>query len=133
MHNLKSALVTGIHMFRHLLITKEKMEDTCSGKNEVDGIIRKESINDDIESVYESIQLGEKPEPFALTYCLPKLTQRELELIETKDENYLQTFFQCENPDVDEKEMKLSESNSKYVEVVCMRRTNTVENPKLPI
>ena len=129
MHDLKSAFVTRIHMFRHFLITKEKMEDTCLGKNEIFGRICKESINDDIESVFESLQLGEKPKPIAHTYFLPKLTQRELELIETKDEDYLQTFFQCKNPDVDEEEMKLSESNSKYVEVVCMRRTNTVENP----
>ena len=126
MHDLKSAFVTGIYMFRYLLITKEKMEDTCLGKNEVFGILRKESINDDIESVFESLQLEEKPEPLAHTYCLPKLTQRELELIETKDEEYFQTFFQCKNPDVDDKEMKLSESNSKYVEVVCMRRTFTI-------
>ena len=131
MHDLKSAFVTGIYMFRHLLITKEKMEDTCLGKNEVFGILRKESINDDIESVYASIQLGEKPEPLALTYFLPKLTQRELELIETKDEDYLQTF-RFKYPDVDEKEMKLSESNSKYVKVDCWRRTITVENPSFP-
>ena len=130
-HNLKSAFVTAIHMWRHLLITKEKMEDTCSGKNEVYGRLRKESINDDIESVYESLQLGEKPEPLAHTFCLPKLTERELKLIATQDQDYFQTFFQFKNPDVDEKEMKLSESNSKYVEVVCMRRTYTIDNPAL--
>ena len=128
-HNLKSTFVTGIDMFRHFLITKEKMEDICLGKSEVYGILRKESINDDIGSVFESLRLGEKPEPLARPYFLPKLTQRELELIETKDEDYFQTFFRFKNPDVDEKEMKLSESNSKYVEVVCWRRTNTVENP----
>ena len=102
------------------------MEDTCAGKNEVYGILLKESINDDIESVFESIQLGEKPESIAYTYFLPKLTQRELDLIETKDEDYLQTFFQFKNPDVDENEMKLSESNSKYVKVVCSRKTYTI-------
>ena len=125
MHDLKSVFVTRIHMFRNLLITKEKMEDTCLGKNKVNGNLRKESINDDIESVYESLQLGEKPEPFAFTYCLPKLTQRELELIETKDEDYLQTF-RFYNPDVNEKEMKLSESKSKYIQVLCQRRTYTI-------
>ena len=64
-----------------------------------------------------------------LTYFLPKLTQIEMELVETKDQDYFQSFFQFENPDVDEKEMKLSESNSKYALVVCRRRTDTVENP----
>ena len=52
------------------------------------------------------------------TYFLPKLTREELKLVQTKKKTYLQTFVKGYfggNPDVEEGEMELSESDSKFV------------------
>ena len=57
----------------------------------------------------------------------PKLTEEELELVKRKDTTYLQTFGE-KNPDVTETQMKLSESDSKYVEGWVDRRTSTIQN-----
>ena len=126
--NLKSAMITQIHMFRHVLITKEKMEKMCLGKADID---LKESVNDDLESVIENLQLGREPKPFSLTYFLPKLTEEELELVEKRDRDYFQTFYMCKNPDVKAEEMKLSESDSKYISGYCRRWTYMyrIDNP----
>ena len=71
----------------------------------------------------ERIRLGEKPNDQVATYFLPKLTEEELELVEIKDTNYLQTF-QALNPDVSENQ----ESDSKFVEGWCSRLTFTIGN-----
>ena len=54
--------------------------------------------------------------------------QEELELVERRDTSYCQTFFQSWNPDVDETEMMLSESDSKYIYAWSWRRTFVIEN-----
>ena len=65
-------------------------------------------------------------------FFLPKLTEEELELVEKRDTSYLQTFTKWsiyeQNPDVDETEMMLSESDSKYVKGWSRRRTFIIEN-----
>ena len=136
-HNLESLIVTRIHMYREFLITKEQMEDIYLGKKLIYDEFRRnwysseESINDDIESFYHALHDGKELHPLkeydSDTYFLPKLTQIELELVETKDQDYFQTFFLFENPDIDEEDMKLSESKSKYALVICRRRTDTVK------
>ena len=89
--------------------------------------LRKESVNEDFESLFERIRLGKQPEfEEVRTYFVPKLTEDELELVERKDPNYLGTFswtIQNYNPDVDRTEMKLSESDSKFVQGFCSRIT----------
>ena len=62
------------------------------------------------------------------TYFLPKLTNKELKLVESKDRSYFQTFHYSNATDVDEEEMMLSESDSKYVQSGCARRTFTIKN-----
>ena len=91
----------------------------------------KDSVNDDLESLFENIRLGEEPDEKVLTYFLPKLTEEELELVERRDRSYLQTFFvgaDGKNPDVDETEMMLSESDSKYVRGWSERKTFVIKN-----
>lgn len=109
-------------MERKNLITKEKMESFCEGKK-----LRKESVNEDLESLFDRIRLGKQPEVEEVrTYFVPKLTEEELELVERKDPDYLGTFsltIQNYNPDVDKTEMKLSESDSKFVQGFCLRIT----------
>ena len=136
-HNLESVIVTRIHMYRDSLITKEQMEDTYLGKKRIYDFYKRklyfpdDSFNNDIESLchYYGGELRRKLYPLRerFTYFLPKLTQIEMELVETKDQDYFQYFFQFEDPDVDETRMELSESKSKYALVVCQRKTDTVE------
>ena len=115
-------MVTIIWMRRWKLITKEAMEKYCKGeKNE------KDSVNDDLESLFEDLRLGKEPDEFANTYFLPKLTEEEMELVEKKDTTYLETFY-WDDPDVSEAEMLLSESDSKFVEGWGRRKTFTIEH-----
>ena len=121
-HEIKSVMVTRIHLYRWRLITKEKMESYCKGEED-----RKDSVNDDLESLFEDIRLGKEPDERVWTYFLPKLTKEELELVERGDTRYFRTFSYS-NPDVNETEMMLSESDSKYVQGYSRRGTFIIEN-----
>ena len=116
-------MVTSISLYRWNLITRENIESYCKGEG-----WEKDSVNDDLESLFENIKLRKVPneEPVD-TYFLPKLTEEELALVERRDKNYLQTFG-ASNPDVDETEMMLSKSDSKYVEGFSRRRTFVIKN-----
>ena len=123
-YQLDSIMVTSVNMHRWNLITKERMENYYKGKDWE----RKHSVNDDLESLFEDILLGKEPDENIDTYFLPKLTEKEVELVERKDRSYFQTFQRSFYPDVGETEMMRSESDSKYVESGCGRRTFTIEN-----
>ena len=101
------------------------MNSYCKGEERFG---EKDSVNDDLESFFENIRLGKEPNEFVKTYFLPRLTEEELKLVERRDKSYLQTFIKG-NPNVDETEMKLSESDSKYVRCWSDRRTFEIENP----
>ena len=126
-HKLKSVMVTRIYLHRKNLITKEEMESYCKGEKK-----KKDSVNDDLESLFENIRLGkELGRELVETYFLPKLTEEELKLVERRDYSYLQSFYEGavgRNPDVDETEMMLSESDSKYVRGFSRRKTFVIEN-----
>ena len=120
-------MVTKINMWRWRLITKEAMEKFTKGE---DIFGRKDSVNDDLESFFEDLRLGKKPKKEVWTYFLPKLTEEEMELVEQKDPNYLLTFYERyngRNPDVPEDEMRLSESDSKFLEGLGYRKTFTID------
>ena len=87
----------------------------------------KNSVNDDLESLFEDIRHGIEPDEEVSTYFLPKLTEEEMKLVERKDATYLQSF-KFSNPDIEEAEMLLSESDSKFVQGWGRRRTFTIEN-----
>ena len=119
-------MVTNINLQREFLITKENMVSYCKGEED-----EKDSVNDDLESLFENIRLGKEPNEEVLTYFLPKLTEEELELVERRDTSYLQTFYDGtvgRNPDVDKTEMMLSESDSKYVYAWSRRTTFVLKN-----
>ena len=109
-------------MYKWQLITKNEMMDWCSGKYNP-----KKSINDDLESFFEDRLLDEattKPvtPSDAATYFLPSLTDEELELVEQKDPNYLETFsFPPLGPP--DREVLPSKSESKYVLGISYRKT----------
>ena len=121
--DIKKVMVTFISMWRRKLITKEKMENYCKGIKD-----EKESVNDDLESFFEDIRHGEEPDDRVWSYFFPKLTEKEMKLIDRKDQDYLKTFLRS-NPDVEKAEMLASESNSKFVQAFCLRKTFTIENP----
>ena len=99
------------------------MESYCKGEED-----EKDSVNDDLESLFENIRLGKEPDEYVETYFLPKLTEEELELVERRDTSYLQTFNRWKvDPDVNETEMMLSESDSKYVLCWSWRKTFVIE------
>ena len=80
--------MTLLRMKKMNVITKENMESFCEGKR-----ARKESVNDDLESLYGKVRLGKQPNfEDVRTYFLPKLTEEELELVEQEDQNVLETF-----------------------------------------
>ena len=118
--------MTSIYLRRWILITKEKAKSYCKGEKD-----EKDSVNDDLESLFEKIRLGKEPNEYVNTYFLPKLTEEELELIERRDTSYFHTFTVSWNPDVDKFEMMLSESESKYVKGESRRRTFVLKNLSL--
>ena len=116
-------MVTSIYLNRYWLITKETMESYCKGEE-----IEQDSVNDDLESLFENIRLGKEPDEAVDTYFLPKLTEEELELVERKDASFLKTFIKSSNPDVNETDMMLSESDSKYIYHWSWRKTFVIKN-----
>ena len=82
-------------------------------------------MNDDLDEFFKKLQLGLEQSEDVSTYFLPKLTEEELKLAEKKDPNYFKSFS-WPNPDVDKSQMKLSESNSKFVQGFCWRKTFTI-------
>ena len=120
-------MLTIIDMQRTRLITKEKMESYTKGKEDV-----KESINDDLESLFENLRLDQKPQDLVHTYFLPKLTEEEeLKLTDQKDKIGRKIFlesFTSREPDMDKAEMIASKSRSKFVLGLGWRETFTIEN-----
>ena len=113
-YKLKSVMVTSINLHKWNLITKEEMEQYCKGERD-----RKDSVNDDLESLFQNIRLGKEPEEWTHTYLLPKLTPEELKLVEEKNRCYFQTFYFA---------FPFAESDSKFAQSMSGRRTFTIEN-----
>ena len=109
-------------MWRQNLITKETLKNYCKEEENA-----KDSVNDELESLLEDIRLGKEPAEHVGNYFFQKLTEEEMELVEKEDTNHLQTFVEC-SPDVEESEIILSESDSKYVNGWVQRRTFSIEN-----
>ena len=124
-YNFKMVMVTNIHLRRSRLITKERMENYCKGKE-----FRKVSVNDDMESLLLDLQLGSKPDEEVLTYFLPKLTKEELKLVNncSVHNEFWKTFIWRDKADVNEDEMNASESKSKFVYAWGERSTFSIQN-----
>ena len=112
-------------MYRQNLITKEYMENYLKEREP-----QKVSFNDDLESFLEDLRNGKEPEEEVETYFLPQLTDAELELVERKNKNYFDTFYvnMFFSPDVNEIQMQLSKSDSKYVREIGWRRTFIIQH-----
>ena len=123
-YNFQSVMLTRLTLWRFKLITKEIMINYCLGKDER----HKKSVNDDLNSFFDDLRLDKNPQSLAHTYFLPKLIDEEMNLIGEKDPIFFRTFMYGYHVDVDEAEMKLSESNSKFVRATGGRLTEIIEN-----
>ena len=129
-HNLRSAIITSLHMKRLDFITKEKMNEIRLGtKNWFD--IAKESVNDDLDKFFESLQRGREWESKAWTHFLPQLTNKELELFKNKDEDFFETCLFSRIEDVNNEDSKSIDSDSMFIEGFCLRHTIRIENPTI--
>ena len=133
-YGLQSTIFTGLDMDRRNLITKETSKKAYEGKlkNEFDWRLYEGSINDDLESFFNHLQeissLEEIKKGRVWSFFLPKLTDKELELIEKKDSEHMMTYRMNWNPDVNQEEMKKSDSQDKYLLGTCFRVTNVLPN-----
>ena len=130
LHRVNSVMVTSINIWRQKLITKENMENYFNGK---DG--EANSVNDDLESFFQDLRLGRRPNDDVITHYITKLTEEEMKLVEMRDQNYFDTIYRYLLKDDLEKtistfeaEMKMSESKSQFVDGYCSRETFTIKN-----
>ena len=125
-YKIKSVNVTIINKIRYRIITKEKAEKYFKGKKN-----EKNSFNDDLETLFEHLRLGNKPDDKAVyTYFAPKLTEEELDLVERKDSNYMQTFIDRDpgNLSITRRNgMRFSESDSKFIQGIGYRKSFKLE------
>ena len=124
-YGIHSARLTIIGMARWNLVTKEKMKQAYKGelKNER-GWRNQESVHDDLETFFKNLLDSKEPkeEDVVWSFFTPKLTKEELKLVEERNEDFMSTLY-LSNPDVDPKEMKLSDLKSKYLRGYCRRHT----------
>ena len=123
-----------LHMWRENLVTNEQTKNAAEGKLDhpsllvnLKGSDLKGYVNDDLDDFLSNLQdKNEIKEEFILSFITPKLSNEEKKLVEERNKEYLKTYldgFYGKNPDVDPKEMKKSDSTSKYVRAPCIRWT----------
>jgi len=126
---IQSSILTMLSMSRLNLITKEKAKEASEGKlKNVEGWkYQNVSINDDLEMFLRNLMNSKEiKEELIQGFFTPKLSKKELKLVEVKNEDHLNTYWDHNNglnPDVDAEEMKKSDSTSKYVHGYFVRRT----------
>ena len=124
-YGISSLVLTELVMRRRCLITKEKQKQAYKGKlkNDSDWNHYEGSINDDLESFLINLQnFNDLKDEEVHSFFLPKLTKDELKLVEKRDNTQLESYLAL-NPDVDEVEMKTSDSKDKYLHAACLRWT----------
>ena len=117
-YRIESLLLTMLLMQRQNLITKEKTKQYYKETPKM----YEGSINDDLETFVTNLQNRTVEKESVWSFCTPKLTKKELKLVEVGDKNHLKTYWKMK-PDVDLEEMQKSDSKDKYVKVECRRVT----------
>ena len=85
-NNIKTVKLTTFYLVRGHLKTKERMElyhNITATRNQT-------TVNNDLDSFFENLQLGRSQDDRANTYFLSMLTDEELELIEKQDPKCMQ-------------------------------------------
>ena len=118
-HEIKSVTMTMISMRRGNLVSYEMMDFRYKNnilEYHVNGELTY-SITD-LNSIFEYLRTNVFIQVLIPTYFFPKLTEKELALVEKKDSKFLNTFTSL-NPDV----ATFSEHDSKYVSCDCFYQT----------
>ena len=89
-------------------------QEECNGREK-----ETDSVNDDLESLFQDLRYGKEPAKFCRTYFFPELTEEDIEKIESNDKKYLDSFFY---------KIFTDESDSKFVAGFCNRETIEIEN-----
>ena len=123
-HKIKSVMLTSIRMTRFQIITKETVENYYKGNK-----LLEDSVGDDLECLFQDLQLEKEPSKLCAAYFLPKLAEDEMELIKkvTSDGIYPHTFQRFDPVGVEDR-MKRFKSDATYVEGFSLRHTTTIEN-----
>ena len=139
---MDSAMVTTLRMVRNNLVSKERIDVFYYGPKNA-GLakaigIETRSVCDDFGEFFGKIQTGEEVVENRKSFCLPTLTEEEMNLLEEKNEDHLHTYFLYYSGHNHERmhpelkwEMLLSESNSKYVQISCQRQTSLIKKSSL--
>ena len=125
-YGIQSSILTMLCMERVHLITKEKSKLAAEGKlkNEPEFSFYQESINEDLDSFIDKLQnSNEIRDEKVWSFCTPKLTKKELKLVEQKNKEHMMNYNWKSTADVDVEEMKKSDSKDKYVLCYCHRET----------
>lgn len=129
-YHIEFAMVTIISMTRHDLNTKEMMEAYSQGEK-----ILNESVHDDLDYFLEKLQyekfnyrdqLFQSDKEIIGSYFFPKLTAKEKQLVESKNELFMETLRE-KDPNKILQNMKKSESETMYVKAICWRLTFQVQ------
>jgi len=93
-YNINSAMVSILSSERKCVTTNEEVEDHRKGKYE-----DKNSIHDDLDSFFERLCLGEEPNEKTRTYFFPKLSEKEMELFQAQDRDFINTLYDYSSAD----------------------------------
>ena len=123
MYEITSMIMTTMVMSRLNFITK----------NQADYYYFDESVNDDLESFYDKLRLGKKPNKSADTFFISKLTENEQELLEKKHLPYIKSCVEWENVLMrkeltDDGQSLFKPDPLEFVLVGCRRRTFKMKN-----
>ena len=131
-YGIHTSVLTILLMQRNYLITKEKQKLAYDGKlkNKREWRYYAGSVNEDLESFITKIQNNEElTNEEVQSFFLPMLTNKELKLVEDKDQNHLASYYYHEmkwDHDVNADEMKKSNSKDKCLHCYCWRRTTSL-------
>ena len=133
--NCKSAILSLISMNKSYCITMEKYDKMYKTNEESDK--RKDlSVGEDLETFIGRIKNGEinketipKFGEWEKMFLLCLLDKEERKKLEQKDDDFMKTFFfgDVGKADVPEAEWKASESNMKFAQSWCFRRTYLID------
>ena len=124
-HGIQSSIITELKMLRRNMIIKEKATAGAEGllQNEPEWKRCEGSVNDDLEAfLIKLLHQEEIDNERVVSFHLATLTEKELQLVDDKNSEYMTTFL-LQNPDVDAKEMAISDSCDKFVHGQCCRNT----------
>ena len=119
-YQIKFIMLTEVSMVRLQIITKETMEKNCKIYQQINRL----SVNDDIESFFKDLVLGDKSDKMVLTYFFPMLREDEMHLIEMRDLNFGESIESLRSGKLPfERNTKASELDPKFFFVLSWRFT----------